>query len=40
MLGDLAEVHLFANDRQIQQVAYRWVAGERDFYSVSLTELD
>jgi hypothetical protein len=35
-LGDLAAVKLYENDRQIKQVAYREIIGDRNFYSVTM----
>lgn len=39
LLGDLAAVHLFRNDRQIREIGYRWEPSESNSYSVTLTEL-
>jgi hypothetical protein len=39
-LGDLADFGLYANDRQICEVAYRLISGEGPRYDVRLWELD
>jgi hypothetical protein len=38
-LGELAQVALYANDRQIQEVHYRFEAGERVRYAVRIWAL-
>jgi hypothetical protein len=38
-LGNLIDVALYANDRQIQDVRYRWVEGDEVGYTVRFWEL-
>lgn len=39
-LGDLAGVHLFDDDRQLEEVFYRWRRGDERSYEVRLYRLD
>ena len=38
-LGDLADVSLYMNDRQIREVSYRWHSAAKTSYSVRVWEL-
>ena len=38
-LGELADIALFLNDRQIHEVVYRWVRGSQTRYAVRLWKL-
>lgn len=39
-LGDLMNVALYENDRQLQDVHYRWTRGDSSSYTLTIWELD